>query len=225
MKNFFSRLFNSKSNTSLIKKTEEEAKANTPEDRISSWLAHPNEYGVKPSKVEVIESGSFNFRFVPGNSEMKYSMVKYKMPNKEKEEIGIVDELSVWSFLNVIDYEGIDFEDLKLAYFGKLCEIMHIRLQESTGGLIDFSRIEEINKVQNLFKSKGIENEITEIYKFSDDVIFFIAKFTEDNGKVLFMPGHTNFRLNEYYMEKFIFPNDPFLEIALYGELGKIMTT
>ncbi|WP_028887557.1 hypothetical protein [Tenacibaculum ovolyticum] len=227
---FFSKFFNSSSNTKLIKTELPERDSADVENRLGDWLAHPNEYGKKPVYTKVLEKGSFRFIVIPDSSIMKYSLVEYKMTKDGKSEIGIVDELNVWSFLNIIDYEKVDIDELTYAYKGKLFEIMDSKMQMSNGKTkpYRFSIKNEEKKITDYFNkiNPGGEFRISDIIKFFDEITFFGFNITNpENGKNILIPSYFNYESNKHIDSGLMYEEDHILfPIAMYVKIGAIFT-
>ncbi len=227
---FFSKLFNSSSNTGLIKTKSPERNSEDIENRLKDWLSHPNEYGKEPVYTKVLEKGSFAFKVIPDSPIMKYSLIEYKMTEGGKSEIGIVDELNVWSFLDVIDYEKVDIDELTYAYKGKLFEIMDskMRMRKGKPKPYNFSIIKEEKKISDYFNkiNPGGQFKISDIIKFFDGITFFGFNITNpENGKNILAPSYFNNESNKHEDPGLIYDEDhPIYPIAMYVVIGAIFT-
>ncbi|MBB6463305.1 hypothetical protein [Flammeovirga kamogawensis] len=219
-----SKFFNSKSNTVITETKETKSNNDDPKQKLANWLMHPREYGKAPKTMKIIDEGTFKFKFIPGDSEIKYWLIKYRMPDSEKDEIAMVDELSTWSFMNVLDYDLISLESLRLAYLGKLCEIMKMRLQQVNGASQgnDNNLIHDLQQVIAKHGNTKTMGKIVDAISFSHQINYFTMQFEEEAGHV-FLLGFTNISEGEYeYIQDHIFTaDDPLLPIALYIEMGK----
>lgn len=225
LKGLFSKFFfNSTSNSGNFPSentTQEQNKGKqTHEEKLSNWLAHPNEYGRKPIYTKVIESGEYQISFFP--EKIKYSLIEYQMGKGDKKEIAMVDSFSTWSFLNMVDYKKIDKQKLKIAYFGKLSQNMHLMLQHM--GIKPKETInikEEKERIKRLFASND-SLRVIDIFKVDQEITYFLLEVQEKNNIKVYMPGLANQK--EYDVEEFFREDDPMAPLGMYYEMGKCLT-
>lgn len=82
------------------------------EDQMAEWLAHPNEFGVRPKSVR--HKRTYQTSLIHGDTEIH--LCEYLMPDGTRGR-GFVNGSLTWSFLGV-GVNGIDDENLILAYCG-----------------------------------------------------------------------------------------------------------
>ena len=83
------------------------------EDQMAEWLAHPNEFGVRPKSVRHKRTYKGNLM---GHGDVEIQLIEYVMPDGTQGR-GFVNGPLTWSFLG----EGvnvIDDDNLLLAYCG-----------------------------------------------------------------------------------------------------------
>ena len=88
------------------------SKQNKFSEELSQWLAHPNEFGTTPKKVEHVESKKLNYMLCDGKHETY--LFNYEMPDGTKGR-GFVNPIT-WTFMG--DVENVSNADLLLAYCG-----------------------------------------------------------------------------------------------------------
>lgn len=219
------RFFNSSSNSVRVR---EKINSKEPESRLAEWLSSPLEYGTKPIYTKTIEKGTFKFRF-KDDMPMNYSLIEYKMTENGKREIGIVDEISIWSFLNTIDYDKIDLKKIKTAYLGKLSEIMDIRLNAATNREVNYSKEKEKKKVADLIVFNNHEMEglfnITDVYKYDEVATFYVMEIPNADGKYsIYQSGLTDYENNVFFNGENVHELDELQPIMLYHYIGKMQT-
>lgn len=217
--------FNSSSNS---ESGGEKINTEESESRLAEWLSSPLGYSKQPVYTRVIEKGTFKFRF-KDDMPMNYALIEYKMTDNGKREIGVVDEVSVWSFLNTINYDKIDLKKIKTAYLGKLSEIMDVRLNAAINKEVNYSREKEKQKVADLIVFKNPEMKglfkITDVYKFDEVVTFYVLEIPNADGKnSIYQSGLTDYESKVFFNGENVHGLDELQPIMLYHYIGKMQT-
>jgi hypothetical protein len=137
------------------------------EEEMAEWLAHPNEFGVRPKSVK--HKRTFKGSLV-GDGPTEIHLVEYVMPNGTAGR-GFVNRPLTWSFLG--DMSGISDDELLLAYCGWAWLFPRI---QAGSVLTDF--VSEGEEAQYIAKkvSEGFANiEVTGRYKIGTSELFEIT--------------------------------------------------
>ena len=170
------------------------------EDQMAEWLAHPNEFGVRPKSVRC--KRTYKASLIHGDAEIH--LCEYVMPDG-KQGRGFVNGSLTWSFLGD-GVNAIDDDNLILAYCGWS---WLFPAMQSGGVITDFvSEGEEARYIAQKQQQGLTDVMITNRYKIGTSELFEFAgnyqgtpaKGAGDIGnEVGFMAGDPCFNLPSIY--------------------------
>ena len=153
------------------------------EEKMAEWLAHPNEFGVRPASVRF--KRTYKGKLIT-HGDVEIHLVEYRMPDGTAGR-GFVNGPLTWSFLGG-EVNSISDGDLLLAYCGWAWLFPALQ-----GGTVqtDFVSAGEEARFLSKKKAEGFESiQLTSRYKIGTSELF---EFTATrHGKTLKGAGDSN---------------------------------
>lgn len=129
------------------------------------WLAHPMEFGVKPTKATYV--GSFEAPFLGEDKPLTVHIVEYQMPDGTYGK-GFVGPLT-WSFVGKLPYDKLTNIQLVTAYSGWLWLFSALQNKKAE---TDFVAKTKDALVQQLAKQRIDSPKVTAQYRVGDSEFF-----------------------------------------------------
>ena len=140
----------------------------SPEQIMLDWLEHPNEFGVKPLHVEIIEHQKIRWPFYKDTQDV--FLIEYEMPSRYR-GIGIAGPIT-WSFIGDFQFSRFSNDELIKLYAGWYIVFI---VKNKEGYQLTNYKVEETKLISGLAKQKYRDMNIFDRVKIGNDIYYSVT--------------------------------------------------